>query len=73
MEGGRAGVGVDTALGLSRQEEPVREVERSGGVWRGDLCSCKTFPMVYFPLYETDVVVTADLMDGAALEVAGGE
>lgn len=73
MEGGRAGVEVDTALGPSRQEEQVREVEQSGGAWRGDLCFCKSFPTVYFPLYESDVVVTADLTDGAALEGAGGE
>lgn len=73
MEGGRAGVGVDTALGLSRREEQVQEVEQAGGVRGDDLCFYKTFPMVYFPLDESDVVVTADLMDGVALVAAGGE
>lgn len=71
MEVGRSVVGVGTGMEMGTLEEQVQAVELSGGEWRGALLYFCT--SVCLLLCESGWALTGDLMDEAALQVAGGQ
>lgn len=71
MEVGRAVVGVRKGMEMGTPEEQVQAVELSGGEWRGALLYFCT--SVCHLLCESGWALTGDLMNEAALKVAGGQ